>query len=182
VASSVSKSWPGADADGGEVPGDLEADDFDDPASVATALEGIAAVTAIAVTEHGHEGATYTLTGRRGHPRPDRRGTADALGREVTFTDVPPEALRRQPARTCRPGKVEGLLEDYAHYRRGEAASVPRRSPRSPAGRPSPCGSSPATTPRRSATRRHGTALTSGEGGITVTARSATARWEKSKS
>ena len=38
------------------------------------------------------------------------------------------------------PWQIQGLLEDYAHYRRGEAASVSPRSPRSPAGpQPTSC-------------------------------------------
>lgn len=88
-------------------------------------VRDIAAVAASTLTEPGHEGATYTLTG----PAPithTQIATAltEALGREVTFTDVPPEAFADSLRGILPPWQVEGLLEDYAHYRRGEAASV----------------------------------------------------------
>lgn len=50
---------------------------------------------------------------------------AEAVGRQVTFVDVPPEALAGALAAAGVPlWQVEGLLEDYAHYARGEAAAV----------------------------------------------------------
>lgn len=48
----------------------------------------------------------------------------EALSREVTFTDVPPEAFAESLRGILPPWQVEGLGEDYAHYRRGEAALV----------------------------------------------------------
>ena len=48
----------------------------------------------------------------------------DALGRAVTFTDVPAEAFAGSLRGALPPWQVAGLLEDYAHYRRGEAAAV----------------------------------------------------------
>src|SRR5262245_21165875 len=48
-----------------------------------------------------------------------------ALGRSVTFTDVPPEAFAESLTSLGMPAwQVEGLLEDYEHYRRGEAEAV----------------------------------------------------------
>ncbi len=47
-----------------------------------------------------------------------------ALGRDITFVDVPPEAFVQSLRGVLPPWQVEGLLEDYAHYRRGEAAAV----------------------------------------------------------
>ena len=47
-----------------------------------------------------------------------------ALGREVAFIDVPPEAFAESLRGILPPWQVEGLGEDYAHYRRGEAALV----------------------------------------------------------
>jgi uncharacterized protein YbjT (DUF2867 family) len=47
-----------------------------------------------------------------------------ALGRDVTFLDVPPQAFADSLRGILPPWQVEGLLEDYAHYRRGEAAAV----------------------------------------------------------
>jgi uncharacterized protein YbjT (DUF2867 family) len=85
----------------------------------------IAAVAAIALTEPGHEGATYALTG----PAPITHtqiaaGLTSALGRDITFTDVPPEAFADGLHGILPPWQVQGLLEDYAHYRRGEAAEI----------------------------------------------------------
>jgi uncharacterized protein YbjT (DUF2867 family) len=88
-------------------------------------VRDIAAVAAVTLTEAGHEGATYTLTG------PDSithlqiaAALSSALGREVSFMDVPPEAFAAGVQGILPPWQVEGLVEDYAHYRRGEAAPV----------------------------------------------------------
>ena len=85
----------------------------------------IAEVAAITLTGAGHEGAAYTLTGPASitHAQIAAALTA-ALGRDVTFTDVPPGAFADSLAGILPPWQVQGLLEDYAHYRRGEAASV----------------------------------------------------------
>jgi hypothetical protein len=49
----------------------------------------------------------------------------DAIGRRVAFVDVPPEAFASALARAGVPQwQVDGLIEDYAHYARGEAVSV----------------------------------------------------------
>ena len=73
----------------------------------------------------GHEGATYTLTGPASitHTQIATALTA-ALGRDITFIDVPPEAFADSLQGILPPWQVQGLLEDYAHYRRGEAATV----------------------------------------------------------
>ena len=46
------------------------------------------------------------------------------LGRSITLTDVPPGAFAASLAGILPPWQADGLLEDYAHYRRGEAAAV----------------------------------------------------------
>ena len=96
-----------------------------DAAVSAVDVRDIAAVAAITLTEPGHEGATYTLTGPASitHAQIAAALTA-ALGRDVTFVDVPPQAFADSLRGILPPWQVEGLLEDYAHYRRGEAASV----------------------------------------------------------
>jgi uncharacterized protein YbjT (DUF2867 family) len=88
-------------------------------------VRDIAAVAAVTLTEPGHEGATYTLTGPAPitHTQIAAALTA-AIGRDVAFIDVPPEAFAASLRGILPPWQVEGLLEDYAHYRRGEAASV----------------------------------------------------------
>jgi uncharacterized protein YbjT (DUF2867 family) len=96
-----------------------------DAAVSAVDVRDIAAVAAVTLTETGHEGSTYTLTGRAAitHTQIAAALTA-ALGRPVTFTDVPAQAFADGLRGILPPWQVEGLLEDYAHYRRGEAASV----------------------------------------------------------
>lgn len=49
---------------------------------------------------------------------------AVATGREIRFDDVPPERFREMLTGSLPPWQVEGVLEDYAHYARGEAAEV----------------------------------------------------------
>jgi uncharacterized protein YbjT (DUF2867 family) len=88
-------------------------------------VRDIATVAAIALTGTGHEGATYTLTGPASitHTQIAAALTA-ALGRTVTFVDAPPQVFADNLRGILPPWQVGGLLEDYAHYRRGEAAAV----------------------------------------------------------
>src|SRR5690348_12752784 len=82
-------------------------------------------LTGAALTQAGNEGATYTLTGPAAVTHAEMAtALGAALGREITFTDVPPEAFAESLHGVLPPWQVEGLLEDYAHYRRGEAAAV----------------------------------------------------------
>jgi uncharacterized protein YbjT (DUF2867 family) len=46
------------------------------------------------------------------------------IGDAITFVDVPPGAFAESLQGILPPWQIQGLLEDYAHYRRGEAASV----------------------------------------------------------
>jgi uncharacterized protein YbjT (DUF2867 family) len=88
-------------------------------------VRDIAAVAAVALTEAGHEGATYTLTGPEAITHSQiAAALTTALGRPVRFIDVPPEAFADSIRGLLPPWQVDGLLEDYAHYRRGEAAVV----------------------------------------------------------
>jgi hypothetical protein len=48
-----------------------------------------------------------------------------ALRRVIEFVDVPPEAMREALIGAGLPvWQADGLIEDYAHYPRGEAAEV----------------------------------------------------------
>jgi uncharacterized protein YbjT (DUF2867 family) len=88
-------------------------------------IRDIAAVAAVTLTEAGHEGATYTLTGPAAITHRDIAATLTAaLGRDVSFVDVTPEAFAGILSGILPPWQVDGLLEDYAHYRRGEAAAA----------------------------------------------------------
>ncbi len=88
-------------------------------------VRDIAEVAAVALTEAGHENATYTITGPEAitHKQMAAALTA-ATGREVGFADATPEAFAASLHGILPPWQVDGLLEDYAHYRRGEAAAV----------------------------------------------------------
>ena len=75
--------------------------------------------------DNGHEGATYTLTGPASITHTEIAAALTfALGRDITFTDIPPHALAENLQGILPPRRILGLLENYAHYRRGEAASV----------------------------------------------------------
>jgi uncharacterized protein YbjT (DUF2867 family) len=88
-------------------------------------VRDIAAVAAVALTEAGHEGATYTLTGPAAITHHDiAAALSSALGRDITFGDAAPEAFAASLHGILPPWQIDGLLEDYAHYRRGEAAEV----------------------------------------------------------
>ena len=85
-----------------------------------------AAAAAAALTEDGHEGRTYNLTGPEALTHAEMaQMLSEAAGRRITFHDAPErqmvDALRQAG---MPPWQVDGLLEDYAHYRRGEAAEI----------------------------------------------------------
>jgi hypothetical protein len=85
-------------------------------------------VDGIATTRGGRVAWFRDSEGKRPRPRPDEEEIAaalgTALGREVTFVDAPPEVLAERLRGVLPPWQVGGLLEDYAHYSRGEAAVV----------------------------------------------------------
>ncbi len=85
-----------------------------------------AAAAAAALTGEGHAGKTYTLTGPEALSHADMAAElSDALGRTIIFVDVPPKAMREALSHTSMPvWQADGLIEDYAHYHRGEAAVV----------------------------------------------------------
>lgn len=88
-------------------------------------IRDIAAVAAVALTEPGHEHRTYTLTGPAALTHAEiAAALGTALRREVAFADVPPVDFAAALVGVLPPWQVDGLLEDYAHYARGEAAFV----------------------------------------------------------
>jgi uncharacterized protein YbjT (DUF2867 family) len=85
-----------------------------------------AAAAFAALTEAGHEGRVYELTGPEAltHAEMAER-LSGALGRAIRFTDLAPEAMREAVLGLGFPAwQADGLVEDYAHYRRGEAQAV----------------------------------------------------------
>ncbi|GAA4795558.1 SDR family oxidoreductase [Actinomycetospora chlora] len=96
-----------------------------DAAVSAVDVRDIAAVAAASLVEPGRAGATYTLTGPRAVTH---REIAEALtaatGRPVAFDDVSPQTFASALREHLPAWQLEGLVEDYAHYARGEAAVV----------------------------------------------------------
>src|SRR5215212_5156595 len=89
-------------------------------------VRDIAEVAVAALTKSGHEGKLYELTGSQALTHAEMaEGLSRALGRQVAFVDITPEAMREALLGVGFPvWQAEGLVEDYAHYRRGEAAAV----------------------------------------------------------
>jgi uncharacterized protein YbjT (DUF2867 family) len=86
----------------------------------------IAAVAAVALTEDGHTGATYTVTGPSAVTHAEvAAALGEAAGHPVEFQSVPPEDFLATLVSVGMPEwQAEGLVEDYGHYDRGEAAAV----------------------------------------------------------
>lgn len=89
-------------------------------------IRDIAAVAAIALTERGHENKTYTITGPEALTHDQMAAVfSKILGKQITFIDITPEQMEGALGTAGFPEwQVGGLLEDYAHYARGEAATV----------------------------------------------------------
>jgi len=89
-------------------------------------VRDIAASVAAALTGGGHAGRTYTLTGPEALSHVEIAAhLSHATGRTITFVDVSAEAMREALHGMNMPAwQAAGLIEDYAHYRRGEAAVV----------------------------------------------------------
>lgn len=89
-------------------------------------VRDIAAVAAHALTETGHENKTYNITGDE--PLTHYQMAAifsTVLDKPVSFIDVTPEQMEGAVRAAGFPEwQVGGLIEDYAHYARGEAAAV----------------------------------------------------------
>lgn len=83
-------------------------------------------VAATALTESGHENKIYTLTGLQALTHPEMASElTTALGHPITFVDIPPEAMRGALVGAGFPAwQADGLIEDYAHYGRNEAAAL----------------------------------------------------------
>jgi uncharacterized protein YbjT (DUF2867 family) len=89
-------------------------------------VRDVAAVAVAALTKAGHEGKTYDLTGPEALTHVQMAELlSQALKRPVAFVDVTEEAFR-EGLRTIRmpDWQADGLVEDFAHYRRGEAVDI----------------------------------------------------------
>ena len=89
-------------------------------------VRDVADVAVAALTTSQHDNQVYALTG------PDALTFTEmahrlsrAVGRPITYVDGPPEGMRSALADLGFPAwQADGLLEEFAMYRRGEAAGV----------------------------------------------------------
>jgi uncharacterized protein YbjT (DUF2867 family) len=89
-------------------------------------VRDIADVAVSALTDSQHDNKIYSLTGPKALTFAEMaKRLSEALGRTITFIDIPPEAMRGVLAGLGLPAwQADGLLEKFAMYRRGEAAGV----------------------------------------------------------
>jgi uncharacterized protein YbjT (DUF2867 family) len=89
-------------------------------------IRDIAAVAAKTLIEAGHEGMIYDLTGPDAITHSDIAASlSDAAGHPIRYVDVEPAAMRKALLSAGFPEwQADGLLEDYAHYARGEAQNI----------------------------------------------------------
>ena len=81
---------------------------------------------AAALTASGHEGKTYDVTGPEALTHAEMASQlSETLGRRISFVDVSEAAMRDALLSLGMPEwQVDGLIEDYAHYRRGVASGI----------------------------------------------------------
>ena len=89
-------------------------------------VRDIAAVAAAALTDDGHEGKTYTLTGPEALSHAEIAAhLSDASGQPIAFVGISPQAMREALGKMhMPPWQADGLVEDYVHYDLGEAAAI----------------------------------------------------------
>lgn len=74
----------------------------------------------------GPAGTTYDITGPKALTHAEMaQQLSKAVGKQIRYVDIPLAAMREARLRFGMPGwQAHGLVEDYDHYRRGEAAAV----------------------------------------------------------
>lgn len=88
-------------------------------------VRDIAASAATVLTGTGHEGRTYTLTGPRAVTHATiAHALSEATAREIAFREITPDQFASALQGYVPAWQVDGLIEDYAHYARGEASDV----------------------------------------------------------
>ncbi|HJZ80728.1 MAG TPA: SDR family oxidoreductase, partial [Pyrinomonadaceae bacterium] len=89
-------------------------------------VRDIAAAAAAALTGAGHEGKTYDLTGPEALSHDEIAAKLSrVLNRQIQYVDVSPAAMLEVLLQIGMPKwQADGLIEDYAHYRRGEASVI----------------------------------------------------------
>ena len=89
-------------------------------------VRDLADVAVAALTTAQHDNKVYALTGPEALTFTEMaHQLSRAIGRTITFVDVPPESIRAALVDLGFPAwQADGLLEEFAMYRRGEAAGV----------------------------------------------------------
>ena len=89
-------------------------------------VRDVADVAVAALTTSSHDNKTYSLTGPAALTFTQMaHQLSKAVGRTITFTDVPPDAMRAALVDLGRSAwQADGLVEEFAMYRRGEAAGI----------------------------------------------------------
>ena len=89
-------------------------------------VRDLADVAVAALTTAQHDNQSYALTGPEALTFAEMaHQLSRVIGRTITFVDIPPEAMRAALADLGFPAwQADGLLEEFAMYRRGEAAEV----------------------------------------------------------
>ncbi|HEY1470641.1 MAG TPA: SDR family oxidoreductase [Candidatus Acidoferrum sp.] len=89
-------------------------------------VRDIAFIAERVLTESGHEGETYDITGPEALTHAKMADQlSEALGKPIKYVDVPLEAFREALLSFgLPPWQAEGVVEDYEQYRRNEASLV----------------------------------------------------------
>lgn len=89
-------------------------------------VRDIASIAAKALTESGHEGKAYDITGPEALTHAEMaHQLSQAVGKSIQYVNIPPAAMREALLGFGMPAwQADGLVEDYDHYRRGEASEV----------------------------------------------------------
>jgi len=89
-------------------------------------VRDIGAVAAKALTETKHEGKTYDLTGPEALTHAEMaEQLTQAVGKPIKHVEVSPEVMKEALLKNGLPAwQAEGVIEDYEHYRKGEAEHV----------------------------------------------------------
>jgi len=89
-------------------------------------VRDIASVAVVALTRSEHENQTYELTGPEALTHAEMAAEfSEAFGKTIKFVDVPSETMLQALLDLRIPRwQAEGVIEDFDHYRRGEAAAI----------------------------------------------------------
>lgn len=89
-------------------------------------VRDIASIAARGLTESGHEGKIYEITGPEALTHAEMaHQLSQAIRKPIQYVNIPPAAMREALLGFGMPAwQADGLVEDYDHYRRGEAAAV----------------------------------------------------------